>query len=322
MTAWPGTEVELPSGRRLYVRHAESAHAGPPMVFVHGLGGSSANWTILMNDLRRDYDVWAPDLPGFGLAPPADDHSIAAYVRDIAAFLERFDEPVHVVGNSMGGLISTLLAASRPDLVATLSLLAPAMPQYRVPAAAWATAALAVPWLGQWLMARMSQIPEEEQVARLASVMYARPDAIDPDLFEFSVEQRRNWAGQPHATGVMLSAARSTVARYLPLRRRRVWGTARRILCPTLVVISGKDALVGSRGAGNWRRVLPRARIVYLPTSGHVPMIEHPDIVISLVRTFVSDVSGRAGVPGRGRNVQQTDSIAGNERERGTVGHR
>jgi pimeloyl-ACP methyl ester carboxylesterase len=42
---------------------------------------------------------------------------------------------VHLLGNSLGGLVSLFVAASRPDLVATLTLVSPAMPVYRVPSA-------------------------------------------------------------------------------------------------------------------------------------------------------------------------------------------
>ena len=43
--------------------------------------------------------------------------------------------PVHLLGNSLGGLVSVLVAARRPDLVASLTLISPAMPVYRVPPA-------------------------------------------------------------------------------------------------------------------------------------------------------------------------------------------
>lgn len=268
-----------------------------------------------MGEMRSDLDPWSFDLPGFGQSMPSGDHTIDAYIADVEAFLGQFDRPVHMIGNSMGGLISVLVASRRPDLVASLSLLAPAMPQYRLPTAGWVTAALAVPRVGEKLLERVGELPEEEQIARLAEIMYADPSAVDPDHFAYSVEQRLTWARQPHSNEVLISALRSIIAHYVLPRRRQVWSAARRVLCPTLVVLSGKDSLIGPRGATSWRRALPRARVVYLPTSGHVAMMEHPELVGGLVKTFIRDSSR-----GRTRTFQKADRVVGNETARGTVG--
>lgn len=300
ITTWAGEHLVLPTGREVYVRHAPPQRPdAEPAVSVHGLGGSSANWTALMGELRADLDPWAFDLPGFGESPPADEHTIEAFLADVTAFLEQFDRPIHLLGNSMGGLISVLVASARPDLVATLTLLAPAMPQYRMPAGGWVTAALAIPRMGELMLSRVNDMPEDEQIARLAEMMYGDPTAVDPDYFAYTVEQRLRWSREPHSSTVLISALRSIIAHYVLPRRRQVWAAARHILCPTLVVLSGKDSLVGSRGVTTWRRALPRARVVYLPTSGHVAMMEHPALVGDLVRTFVRDASGgRTRPPG------------------------
>lgn len=307
ISGWPGEPVTLPGGARVFVRHAPAAPAAspgaPPVVEIHGLGGSSTNWTTLMRELRDEFEQWAPDLPGYGESPPASGHTIDDYVGVVEAFLERFDRPVHLVGNSMGGMICVLVAAGRPDLVASLSLFSPAMPGYRLPSAAWMTAVLALPRVGERMLAKTNGVLDDAQVARLAAILYADVTAVDQAELDFAVEQRRRWMAQPHADAVLLASLRSIVGRYALPQRRSVWAAARRILCPALVVVSGKDALIGSAALNRWRRTLPRARVVRLPASGHVPMMEHPGTAADLVRTFIHDASTIR--PGPGHQVRE-----------------
>ena len=102
----------------------------PPIVFVHGLGGSHLNWCLIGSQLAAGRRVVALDLHGFGLTPGTRGTST---VRRNAALLDRFvreitGTPVILAGNSMGGLISILQAATAPDTVQGLVLIDPALP--------------------------------------------------------------------------------------------------------------------------------------------------------------------------------------------------
>jgi pimeloyl-ACP methyl ester carboxylesterase len=89
-------------------------------VFIHGLGGSSLNWTDLMAALQPDVDGYAIDLGGFGQSPPPRDGDMtpAGHAAGVVEFIveELGGEPVHVFGNSLGGAVALQLAARRPDL--------------------------------------------------------------------------------------------------------------------------------------------------------------------------------------------------------------
>lgn len=97
--------VALP-GRTLTVRsRAEQAEGLPPALFVHGLGGSSSNWSALMRLLADRVSCEALDLPGFGHSPPPDDgnYSIGGHARAVVRLLEASGRgPVHLFGNSLG----------------------------------------------------------------------------------------------------------------------------------------------------------------------------------------------------------------------------
>src|SRR5258706_15241110 len=76
----------------------------------------------------------ALDLPGFGHSPPPPDgdYSLDARVRAVIALIEeRGNRPVHLIGNSLGGAVSTRIAARRPDLVRSLTLISPPLPDLR-----------------------------------------------------------------------------------------------------------------------------------------------------------------------------------------------
>src|SRR5438045_1242489 len=89
---------------------------GPPIVLVHGLGGSHANWLGIAPRLARHGHVYALDLAGFGRTPPEGRGSeVPANRALLDAFLERVVQaPALLVGNSMGGLISIFEAAHAP----------------------------------------------------------------------------------------------------------------------------------------------------------------------------------------------------------------
>src|SRR5437879_1514852 len=105
---------------------------GPAMVLVHGLGGASINWMAVGPALAERARVFAIDLIGCGRTPSA---GRAATVENDVDLLDRFigevaGGPAIVVGNSRGGLVSMLEAASNRSSVAGLVLVDPAMPQW------------------------------------------------------------------------------------------------------------------------------------------------------------------------------------------------
>src|SRR5205807_837718 len=126
---WPGRSV-LVDGAVTYVRETPATTGtAEPALYVHGLGGSSANWTDLAGLLAHRLDGQAIDLPGFGRSDPARSYSIPAVADRVIRWIEHSDRgPVHLFGNSLGGAIVVRVAGTRPDLVRTLTLISPAMP--------------------------------------------------------------------------------------------------------------------------------------------------------------------------------------------------
>ena len=107
------TVVDLPP----YSLTENRTGSGPPVVLLHGLSGSSRWWSRNIEALSERHLVATVDLGRFGKLP--FDEVIAL----VARWIERFGEPVHLFGHSMGGLIAIGVAAERPDLVRSLVLI-------------------------------------------------------------------------------------------------------------------------------------------------------------------------------------------------------
>jgi 3-oxoadipate enol-lactonase len=114
------------NGRQLAV---ESAGAGPALVFLHGIGGTSNVYQVQADALSSDYRVIRPDFAGAGRSPGGGEISIDSHAADIAAVLDALGAgPAVIVGHSMGTLVARALAARYPAKVAGLALLGPVLP--------------------------------------------------------------------------------------------------------------------------------------------------------------------------------------------------
>ena len=106
----------------------EVAGEGEPVVLVHGLSGSTRWWSRNVPALAERYRVYLVDLPGFGAMRSLRRRFV---LSEAASWLSEWMKAVgieraHLVGHSMGGYVSVRLAASRPQAVRRLVLVAPA----------------------------------------------------------------------------------------------------------------------------------------------------------------------------------------------------
>ncbi|WP_104524167.1 alpha/beta fold hydrolase [Blastococcus atacamensis] len=91
--------------------------AGPRVVFVHGLFGQGKNWTTIAKGLSEGHRVTLLDLPNHGHSPWTERVDYLDMAELVAAELASFDEPVTLVGHSMGGKVAMQLALRRPELL-------------------------------------------------------------------------------------------------------------------------------------------------------------------------------------------------------------
>ncbi|NUS56957.1 MAG: alpha/beta hydrolase [Streptomycetaceae bacterium] len=276
--AWPARTVAVAGETTVAVRrHPEHDPALPPAVLVHGLGGSSLNWAHLAHELRGDLAADLVDLPGFGFSPPPHDgdYSLSAHCRAVEGLLLSLNRgPVHLVGNSMGGAVATRVAARRPDLVRTLTLVSPALPDLRPQVTALPTALMAVP---------------EQRTRVSVGLIFGSPDLLpDVEFAALAAEYRRR-LGLPYMSDAFTRSARGVVAAYLERGPRNLWKQAAAVQAPTLLVYGRRDRLVNSAVARRAQATFRDPRLVMVPDSGHVAMMEHPRVVARAVRELLAE---------------------------------
>lgn len=98
---------------------AELGESGGRVVFCHGLFGQGKNWSAIGKALSGDHRVLLVDLPDHGQSPRSERFDFVDYADQVAELLTA-DDPVSLVGHSMGGKVAMLVALRRPELVARL----------------------------------------------------------------------------------------------------------------------------------------------------------------------------------------------------------
>jgi pimeloyl-ACP methyl ester carboxylesterase len=271
---WPGRLVSL-GDHQVFVRSGPEGQQ--PAVCVHGLEGSSRNWTDLIA-LLPQLACQAVDLPGFGDSPPRPDgrYSIAALAQTLIALLD-WSGPVHLIGNSLGGAVCVKVAAARPDLIRTLTLISPALPDTRPRLDLVRFPLMTTPRLGARLLRRYQALPPENRVADVITNCYSNPSLFPQARFAAEVAELARRDTLDYAAAALLGSIRTLTAEFF--RSGRGWREAARITAPTLVIYGSHDRLVDPRNAGRAAHAFRDARIVVLPRTGHVAHMEHPDQV-------------------------------------------
>ncbi|GIH98889.1 alpha/beta fold hydrolase [Planobispora takensis] len=293
---WPGTMVDL-GGRRVHVR---STPPGPTetAVYVHGLAGSATNWTDLMGELSDVVTGHAIDLPGSGYSPepPDGDYSIVAHAEAVARLAEKVAErPVHLFGNSLGGAVAVRVAATRPELVRSLTLVSPALPDL-LPRYGPARVALsAMPRLGEWAFDRLRALPAERRLNATLGMCYADLGRVHPVRLREAADELRRRDDLPYAGSALVNSARGLISEYFREYFGRgadsLWRQAAQVKAPTLVIHGRRDRLVNPRSAARAGRTFPHVRLVLLPDAGHVAQMEVPGRVAREARRLIYETT-------------------------------
>lgn len=292
---WPCSPEQV-AGVRLNVRY-DNNDAAPGVVYVHGLGGSATNWTDLQALLAPTASGAAIDLPGFGFSVPPSgfDFTLVAHARVLEQYLERLGAgPVHLVGNSMGGAIVLLTAARRPELVRTLTLVSPAMPDRRPDPRRLSDPRLAVaylPVLGKPVRHKLAQLGPRDRVRRMIELCFADPSRLPQQRFDEMVDELATVERQGWSAAALAHSTADIFQTWLRSGPNSLWSVARRVEAPTLVLWGEQDKLISVRRAAPTARALPRGRLMRLAETGHVAQMERPETVARAILGLWQHVS-------------------------------
>jgi pimeloyl-ACP methyl ester carboxylesterase len=293
---WPARRVTV-GGAMLHVRDTPALRPGAePAVYVHGLGGSSQNFTDLAGLLADRFDGQAVDLPGFGYSDPSPRYSIPAFAATLIDYLESAGRgPVHLVGNSLGGSISVRVAALRPDLVRTLTLVSPAMPflNPRRTAQGPVLPLLALPGAERLMAWALTRVTAEQMAEQVLAACFGDTTKVHPQRRAEAMEEiqlRYTVEHYPRAyLGTLRGLVSSFLRAYLPGVNSQ-WRLAARVQAPTLVIGGLNDKLVDPRVPVQVAKAIPDSRLLILPGVGHVAQMEVPRLVARAIVGMLEDV--------------------------------
>jgi pimeloyl-ACP methyl ester carboxylesterase len=286
---WPGRFFDL-GELKLHARVTPGPGDGAPdALYVHGLGGSSSNWTDLAAQLSGEVNGYALDLPGFGRSEPPHGWPFTpqAQADIVIRFIEHLGgAPVQLFGNSLGGLTAVLVAARRPDLVRSLTLISPAMPDLRPDPRRLSDPRMAliyVPLLGKRVRRELANATDRQRAMQIIELCFANPSAVPEHRIAEAERENAERATMAWAAAALDGASLGLFRTWARFGRRSVWRLLPRIPTPTLVVWGQKDRLVTVRKAPRTAYSLARGKLMVLANAGHVAQMEEPQKVARAV---------------------------------------
>lgn len=250
----------------------------PTVVFGHGLLFSGWMFSAQIEALRGDYRCVAIDWRGQGDSPPAQSgYDMDTLAGDAIAIIEQLgDAPVHYVGLSMGGFVGQRIAARRPELVRSLTLLdTSADPETPRGRAEYPVLSLVFRFLGPKVVR-----------GQVEKVMFGPTFLADPRSKPIIDE----WMG-------MLGRLDRGGIRHAVLgvaNRRGVADEIAAIKAPTLVIVGEHDVATKPDRARKIAKLIPGARLEVVANCGHSSSIEQPEAVSALVESFLAEVDAAA----------------------------
>jgi pimeloyl-ACP methyl ester carboxylesterase len=250
--------IETPRGKLWYAdyRHADLSPATPPLLLIHGAGGSYMHFPMLLRHApaRR---VLALDLMGHGHSAPPSRASIGDYAADVVAFLEALGVArADVCGHSMGGAIAQTLAIEHGALVQRLILIGTGaklgvhpdlmngvLNEFK------AVARTIIDWSWGGTDKRLKDIGYKTLVGTPAEVVYNDYSACNA----FDVRSRLN-----------------------------------EIQCPTLVMSGSADQMTPARSGEYLAHHIANAQFVLIPDGGHMMALEQPTLVTETILAWLA----------------------------------
>jgi pimeloyl-ACP methyl ester carboxylesterase len=252
------------------------AGQGPPLVLVHGLGGSAANWCELVPLLASRRRLIVPDLPGHGGSEPLPAVAgLGAFADRVAAVAAQERAlPAPVVGHSLGGLVVLHLALRHPAAVTRMVLAA---------SAGLSTGTR----FQQSLLSISMTVRPGRLVARHARRVIRSPRLRRATFGRYYVADPvglTDAAVQGFLAGHLLHTDIATAWRALRTDDPRE--QLQSIRCPALVLWGSLDAQLPLNDAFEYTRRL-RARLRVIPECGHLLIGERPDACADAILSFV-----------------------------------
>jgi len=246
--------------------HYQSYGSGPPIVFVHGLGGSSNVWHGTMQAMQQHHHVIALDIRGHGRSDGRGKFAIEGWARDVEALIRHLELPaVTLVGHSLGTLVVQHIAQTVPDvcdnliLVGGISYFPPALIEGYKDRANIVEAEGMDPLVDAWLAGAVAPQTHASMpgAVGLLREMFLRNDPV------------------------MYAKACRALTKAPHVRRDEIGQ-------PTLIVVGSHDRSTPLAMAEELKADIPVSQVKVVPDAGHWLMIEQPGVLAAAILEFLT----------------------------------
>ncbi|HZG40131.1 MAG TPA: alpha/beta hydrolase [Nodosilinea sp.] len=256
----------------------------PPLVFLHSLGGGSSafEWSKVYAAFGATHRVIAPDLIGWGQSThPARSYCTEDYFYMITHLLESVAEPPALVAaTSLTAGVVIRLAGMRPDLFRGLFLVSPSgNSDFGRDYKASLPALLASTPGVDKLLYQVGAANELAVRSFLSTFLFADPRRITPDTVQAYVACTQQANAEYSALASLNGDISFDLARYIG-----------QLQTPTTVVLGAGSRFTAPATVKRLASLNPKAmqQVIEVPDSGVLPHVEHPAVVIALLRQFLS----------------------------------
>src|SRR6516162_6465441 len=241
--------------------HVKTAGQGQPLVFLHS--GYGLIWSDFLDQLARDFTIYAPEHPGTSEGDPDAVKPLDDLWDLVLYYYELFDklglEAPSVVGHSFGGMIAAELAATNPRRVGKLVLID----------------ALGL-WRDDTPIPNYMVMPQ----AQLDPLFFHDPNHPARKLVFMNLEEADSI--------IRVSWALACTGKFIwPIPDKGLRKRGHRITAPTLLIWGQQDGLIKPLYAEEFRKLIRGSRVEFVANAAHMTPLEQPTLVANLVRDFV-----------------------------------
>jgi pimeloyl-ACP methyl ester carboxylesterase len=291
-SAWRTAEL----GATVRITEYGGPSEAPPVLCLHGLGGSALNFGLVAPLLATGRRVVVPDLLGHGSsgAPAPRDGSVEAQLRMIGRLVDRdIGRPVVLVGHSMGGVLAMLHAVRAPGTVERLVLMDPPVPNVtrwrRDPRLTAKLALLRCPGINATVARQVTGMSPEHLVQRQLTEATPHVDRIPAAAVEATVAETRATRGRDGGRAAQRAQFQAIVDVVALLARPAAWrGQVAKIAAPTLWLQGEDDPLARTHAARVLAATRPDWTFLTRVGVGHLPHLEDPAWTAESIETWLT----------------------------------
>lgn len=252
--------------------HYETHGSGPPVILLHGWLGSWQTWRSTMVAMARDYKFYALDFWGFGDSDKKRERfEVMDFVDLVNQFMDRLGiVSAPIVGHSMGGSVSLGVTVKYPERVKKVAV------------------------VGSPVYGKEGFMP---MLLPFANPLFARAIWSSPALFRLGMrliyaplitrkESSEFYKMTAPATDV--TTLESFFRSIASLQRVDLREDLKKVSQPALGVYGKLDVLINPRQRFTFQESLANSDVLYMPGSGHIPMMDEPELFNEGLKKFLA----------------------------------